>query len=164
MRESVARLRVALLTVTLVAGLAHRAAAQPATTRRPAAPICLHFRYSPSRNRDAEFFPSGVQFSDSDSLVHFWWDARSPDIAQLQKQTRGLGHWRRLGRDSIWAIVYSSLNESYMGLVFVVAPDRHSAAISTHSAEDPTVVAVSSRVNCRTHQAPERRAPQAKKS
>ena len=120
MRESVARLRVALLTVTLVAGLAHRAAAQPATTRRPAAPICLHFRYSPSRNRDAEFFPSGVQFSDSDSLVHFWWDARSPDIAQLQKQTRGLGHWRRLGRDSIWAIVYSSLNESYMGLVFVV--------------------------------------------
>lgn len=113
-------------------------------------PVCLALRYPPSRNSAADLFPAGVQFSAADSVVHFWWDRPTADVRELQRQTRGVGRWRRLGPDSISATVHASLNENFMTLVFAVARDHVYAAVSTHSAEDPTVVAVATRVSCRS--------------
>jgi hypothetical protein len=131
-------------------------ARQASAQRQPDAPICLKLQYAPSRNREAAFFPTGLQYSAVDSFVHFWWDSHTADVRELQKQTSSRGRWRLLGQDSISTVVYSSMDEASMSLVFVIAPDRHYAAVSTHSIEDPAVPAVSARVNCRTRE-PDRR-------
>jgi hypothetical protein len=150
--ESLARLSTILLTFVVASSFADRDLALPSATGRQPEPMCLRFRYAASANRDAGLFPAGVQFSWSDSVVRYWWDPRTPESRELERATRGVGEWRRIGPDSIRATVATSLSESYMLLDFVVTRDRSLGAVRTHSFEDSIVPLIASRVSCRTHQ------------
>src|SRR5262245_9386016 len=112
-----------LATTSLVVAVLLAARGRVAAQIQPAPGACFHLRYPSDANALARLLPSALRFSPTDSLIHFGWDSLTADLRELRKQTRGVGKWRRLNRDSIRTVVYESLDESWMTIDFVADAD-----------------------------------------